>query len=240
VARLSTTDYGRVLDVLWEAGEVDGPFAFPEPVLASLRRLIPCDVVAFHESVGAERVILWSGVPRGEVTPEIREASRRLSAGDILKPVAGARKYSDCLTQRAFHRHPIYAELARPLGVEDMFRLWLHPDGSFGARLEFDRPDWRFRESDRTTLDLLLPHLRQFFRGSLARRRCRAGLSADRLTPREHEILEHVAAGLTNAEIARVLWISPATVRKHLENAFSKLGVHTRTAAVAALRALIS
>ena len=39
-----------------------------------------------------------------------------------------------------------------------------------------------------------------------------------------------------NAEIAEILWLSPSTVRKHLENAYGKLGVHTRTAAVARLR----
>jgi DNA-binding CsgD family transcriptional regulator len=38
-----------------------------------------------------------------------------------------------------------------------------------------------------------------------------------------------------NAEVARMLWISPGTVRKHLENAYEKLDVHTRTGAVAAL-----
>ena len=35
-----------------------------------------------------------------------------------------------------------------------------------------------------------------------------------------------------------MLWISPGTVRKHLENVYDKLGVHTRTGAVAALVAL--
>jgi len=56
-----------------------------------------------------------------------------------------------------------------------------------------------------------------------------------RLTPREREVLELVAEGRTNAEVAGVLWVSPGTVRKHLENAYDKLGVHTRTGAVAAL-----
>ena len=53
------------------------------------------------------------------------------------------------------------------------------------------------------------------------------------LTPREHEVIALVADGLRNSEIAERLWVSPATVRKHLENIYDKLGVHTRTAAVA-------
>jgi DNA-binding CsgD family transcriptional regulator len=56
------------------------------------------------------------------------------------------------------------------------------------------------------------------------------------LTRREREILDLVAEGRTNAEIATVLWLAPGTVRRHLENVFRKLGVHTRTAAVARLR----
>lgn len=56
------------------------------------------------------------------------------------------------------------------------------------------------------------------------------------LTPREREVVVLVAEGMTNAEIARRLWISPGTVRRHLENVFEKLELHTRTAAVARLR----
>jgi DNA-binding CsgD family transcriptional regulator len=54
-----------------------------------------------------------------------------------------------------------------------------------------------------------------------------------RLTAREQEILTWVARGKTNPEIARVLWVAPSTVRKHLENVYAKLGVSTRAAAVA-------
>jgi RNA polymerase sigma factor (sigma-70 family) len=57
-----------------------------------------------------------------------------------------------------------------------------------------------------------------------------------RLTPREREILDLVADGKTNAEIAERLWVSPGTVRRHLENVFAKLGVHTRTAAARFVR----
>jgi DNA-binding CsgD family transcriptional regulator len=59
------------------------------------------------------------------------------------------------------------------------------------------------------------------------------------LTTREREVLAWVARGKTNAEIARRLWLSPSTVRKHLENVYAKLGVTTRTAAVARFLGLI-
>jgi DNA-binding CsgD family transcriptional regulator len=60
-----------------------------------------------------------------------------------------------------------------------------------------------------------------------------------RLTAREREVLAWVARGKTNAEIARLLWLAPSTVRKHLENVYAKLGVSTRTAAVASFLGLI-
>jgi DNA-binding CsgD family transcriptional regulator len=59
------------------------------------------------------------------------------------------------------------------------------------------------------------------------------------LSPREAEVLGWVSRGKTNAEIARELFISPQTVRKHLENIFAKLGVRTRTAAAGYARGLV-
>jgi len=62
-------------------------------------------------------------------------------------------------------------------------------------------------------------------------------LATAALSSREREVLALVAEGLRNAGIAEALWISPATVRKHLENIYEKLDVHTRTAAVARIQA---
>lgn len=49
------------------------------------------------------------------------------------------------------------------------------------------------------------------------------------LTPREQQVLELVAEGLANREIAEKLGISTRTAQKHLENLFKKVGVHDRT-----------
>jgi DNA-binding CsgD family transcriptional regulator len=57
----------------------------------------------------------------------------------------------------------------------------------------------------------------------------------ERLTRREREILDRVALGGTDAEIAAALQVAPATVGKHLEHVYERLGVHTRTAAAAVL-----
>jgi DNA-binding CsgD family transcriptional regulator len=48
------------------------------------------------------------------------------------------------------------------------------------------------------------------------------------ITPRETQVLEEVACGRSNVEIASDLNVSPGTVKKHLDNIFEKLGVRNR------------
>ena len=58
---------------------------------------------------------------------------------------------------------------------------------------------------------------------------------AEPLTARELEILRLVAEGLRNQEIADQLVISLSTVKRHIANAYGKLGVDHRTEAIARL-----
>lgn len=58
------------------------------------------------------------------------------------------------------------------------------------------------------------------------------------LSAREIEVLQLVADGASNAEIARRLYVTDATVKSHLVHVFSKLGVASRTAAVSTARSL--
>ena len=54
---------------------------------------------------------------------------------------------------------------------------------------------------------------------------------ADKLTPREREILAELAAGRANKEIARKLDVAESTVKIHLQSILKKLGVHNRVQA---------
>ena len=56
-----------------------------------------------------------------------------------------------------------------------------------------------------------------------------------KLTMREREIAEHVARGMTNSEVAKDLFISIDTVKRHVANIYVKTGVRNRVQLVKSL-----
>jgi DNA-binding NarL/FixJ family response regulator len=68
-------------------------------------------------------------------------------------------------------------------------------------------------------------------RRTLGRDETPAPADAYSLTPKERQVLEQVARGLSNADIGRELWLSEQTVKFHLTNIYKKLGVANRTEA---------
>jgi DNA-binding NarL/FixJ family response regulator len=69
-----------------------------------------------------------------------------------------------------------------------------------------------------------------------AQRRSPSTVDAPALSPREREVLRLVAAGASNAAAAADLFLSTRTVERHVSNILTKLGVASRTAAVAHAR----
>jgi transcriptional regulator EpsA len=84
------------------------------------------------------------------------------------------------------------------------------------------------------TVEIIVPHLRAAFlrmrRGQVKARSLNRRFA---LTKREHEILQLMRHGRSNAEIGASLSISPLTVKNHVQKVLRKLGVRNRTQAVA-------
>ena len=122
----------------------------------------------------------------------------------------------------------IYADCPDPCGVEESLIMPLPAPPGIVRRLVFlRRSGCPFGEEHRSAAVLLQPHIADALR--LQSRRA----AARPLTARQRELLWLVAAGQANTVIARQLGLSPSTVRKHLENAFARLEVSSRTEAVA-------
>ncbi|MFE2378616.1 LuxR C-terminal-related transcriptional regulator [Streptomyces sp. NPDC059398] len=71
---------------------------------------------------------------------------------------------------------------------------------------------------------------------SAQRHRTKGELLVEALTPREREVLRCMVAGLGRKAVAERLFLSPHTVRTHMQNVLGKLGVHSTLAAVALAR----
>jgi DNA-binding CsgD family transcriptional regulator len=143
-------------------------------------------------------------------------------------------KIADFYSARQWHSMGMYCDIYRPGGMEHELMLTLPaPPGRVSGpgqtmRLFFLRgPGPDFSERDRALLVLLRPHLHQAYLDAERRRH-----PIPQLTPRQKDLLRLVAAGHTNAQIARRLGLSEGTVRTHLENIYGRLQVSSRTAAV--------
>lgn len=245
---------GALLDFLLEAVADEGTTPFPAQVLAGLRRVVRCEAVSYREwspqellefSLAADDPA--SILPTWDAYPQVRHddplaggtpEGSSLPNGEWL---GRALAISDFITDREFRRRGLYAEVCKPLGVRAVMKMFLPTGRATGASLVFDTARSRFTETDRRTLERLVPHLGQLRRNALARRTYPALIDSTatarmrllRLTPRERVVLARAAAGETNAVIAQALFVSPGTVRKHLEHIYDKLEVRTRTAAAA-------
>lgn len=69
---------------------------------------------------------------------------------------------------------------------------------------------------------------------SIARLRAQLGSSSE-LTPRELEVMQHIANGMTNPEVGRSLFLSEETVKGYVKTSLRKLDAGNRTHAVALL-----
>jgi DNA-binding CsgD family transcriptional regulator len=242
--RLSNRELRRALDTLHAIGEActgstdfarRGVEHLPRLVGSDLTTMVVCDLDQGH------RTVVPSGmVSRREIEvfdryfyehPLVREHGRNRDAV--------TRRVDDLVAAAEFQRTPLYNDYYRPIRIEHVMAVPIHVDGRFLVSFVFNRSGSAFTDRDRDLAEVMRPHLANLYRLGVAIERTRmlpADAPFDRaaapLTPREREVLDWVAAGKTNRDVAAILGASPRTVEKHLERIYEKLGVETRTAAV--------
>jgi DNA-binding CsgD family transcriptional regulator len=236
------SDLRALLDAVRAQYDDEPGEALPDAVLHGLAKLIPCASLTFTEfDLGRQLVLTDQEVGGLPVSAEKMEAlepvfwaefwncklcSHPERTGDLRSAV----KLSDFYSRRALHASAMWADYYQPTGAEHEMLVPLPAPPNHARRVLFIRgpADPDFSERERLALELLQPHLHAVWQDAERRRN---GVPA--LTRREWEVLQLVAAGHRNAEIAARLYVSVTTVHMHLRNIFSKLGVHTRTAALA-------
>jgi DNA-binding CsgD family transcriptional regulator len=243
-----------MVDFLLEAVADEGTTPFPATVLAGMRRVVRCEAVSYMEwspqellefSLAADDpasiLPVWRAYPQVRNDDPLAGGAPRGSSLPNREWLGRVLAISDFISDREFRRRGLYAEVCKPLGVRAVVKVFLPTGRATGASLVFDTTRSRFTETDRLTLERLVLHLGQLRRNALARRTYPALMDSTaaarmrllRLTPRERVVLARAAAGETNTVIAQALFVSPGTVRKHLEHVYDKLEVRTRTAAAA-------
>jgi DNA-binding CsgD family transcriptional regulator len=243
-----------LLDFLLEAVADQGTTPFPANVLASLRRVVRCEAVSYMEwgpnellesSLAADDpasiVPVWRAYPQVRQYDPLAGGATGGSPPPSREWLGRALAISDFISDRQFRSGGLYAEVCQPLGVRAVLKVFLPTGTAAGASLVFDTTRSRFAEGDRLTLQSIVSQLAQLRRNALARRTYPALIDSTaaarirllRLTQRERVVLARAAAGETTTAIAHALFVSPGTIRTHLEHIYDKLEVHTRTQAAA-------
>lgn len=241
--RLDARDLRALLRFLAEAHDADSPARFTPALLARFASTVGCEGAAFFEVDHPTRIIServatstrpWDGIPDEiwSCTRTIVFQQRKVASGS--GPVMLSQVF-----RRDLRRSPEFNPNFRDADAVDEIHVDLDPPRRWNAELAV-YADRDFGPRERLLLEIARPHLAAVYRTwklrrALAEVNARSEQTFAVLTPREQEVMRCVADGLSNAAIAKTLVLAPNTVRKHLEHVYEKLGVHSRTAAVARL-----
>jgi len=142
-------------------------------------------------------------------------------------------RISDVMPWERFRRTRLLTEVLAPAGACHMIAIMLVPPSS-GQFVYFGttRADPDYTDGELELCRLLQPALVALYTALTLAEHASPNGKAMALTRREHAVLGYLADGLTAEAIARRLSARPATVRKHLQNLYAKLGTSDRLGAV--------
>ena len=234
-----------VLDLVGEAYAALDLESFAPRVLDAIRAAVPSDWASLND-LGPEPSAKSIMLP--PAAPHVYEVYERLAHEHPLVTelhVTGdgrPKRISDVVDQDTFHSLAIYKELYAQLRVEYQVAFTLPAPAGHVVAIALSREAHDFSDEECALLRAARPHLIQAYRNALEHttllRRLGlapalppADLPAYGLTDREAEVVRRVASGRSNRDIATDLGLSARTVQKHLERAYRKLGVSSRSEA---------
>jgi DNA-binding CsgD family transcriptional regulator len=179
-----------------------------ERILLDLALLIPCDAVGVAVADGSGHLLDEVCLPREHPL----DAS--VCDGPLLLGV------------QVWSRDPEHRDDLRSSGLVDGVAVGFRTGRGHVVQVYLDRARTPFSERDLRLIHLVTPALDRIFRRQPTSRLPHS------ITPSERRVLQLVAVGYSNAEVASRVGVAPSTVRKHLEHAYRKLGVSNRLAAV--------
>jgi RNA polymerase sigma factor (sigma-70 family) len=198
---------------------VDDHAAFRQPLAFMLEREPDMTVVAEAGSLaearrvlrGADVAIVDLRLPDGDGVDLIKDLRAANRQGAILVLTAERDRKRVARAVGAGAAGVLHKSAPIEAVIDAVRRLAAgEPLFSPSAAIELLRLADRLKEQDRTTREAI-----------------------GRLTPRERQVLQALAEGLTNDQIAHRLGIGTETVRRHLAHTFDKLGVDSRVQALA-------
>jgi DNA-binding CsgD family transcriptional regulator len=237
MARLHASDVGNAMAFLASTRVGNKPDPFPASTLVALRDLIGADEAEYFELRREDRTVLaashsepWHSAPGSEEALDAYGAQNPI-AWRRWQPVDGALRLSAQVGSRDLMRLEFYQLGMLPNGLRDILKVWLWSSPESVACVQLWRHDDEFRQREQDLLGAV-------HRG-LIRLRAEAITappawpdSGRPLTNREVEVLLLACRGVSDDAIADELAMSPGTVGKHLQHAYDKLGVHSRSEAL--------
>jgi DNA-binding CsgD family transcriptional regulator len=243
-------DHRAVLETLGAIGEgARGSVSFARAGVQGLSRLVAadlttlsiCDLDTGHRSV-------VSDVPNAISRSHVEAFDRHFHEHPLVRahgrnPRAVTRRISDLVPVPDFRRTPLFNDYYRAIRIDHAMAVPIHVRKNVLVSFVLNRSGRDFSERDVACLESIRPHLGNLYRLTREAEGPQAAWGVPPVDPaesgnpgltrREREVLDRLAWGKTDRDIADILGISPRTVHKHLQRIYEKLGVETRTAAVA-------
>jgi DNA-binding CsgD family transcriptional regulator len=235
-------DARRILGIIHGATAEDDAEVFYSSVLRGIAELVPCENITFQLSDIGQHNVGGLCLFDGRTVPHAPSPDKSLAfwsayfepggcSYDAIRP--GLPDYSvvvrrsDRFGDREYERYAM-GRVMRDSGVRHELLAAMQPFGSLDRRLILFRLDGaNFTDREVEIIRLIRPHL-----GELHLRRVRELEGEPDLTARQWEVLRLVSLGASNQQIGHRLGVSEATVRKHLEHIFLRVGAASRTEAI--------